>query len=422
MRQFALFRSFGHRNFRLFILGQVVSLLGSWAQRLAVGWLAWTLTHSAFWVGAVSFAGLFPGVAFGPWAGSVTDSMQRYRLVQITQSAFMIQAVLLSVLTLSGLMTIEYLLLLETLLAVITAFDIPARQSLVVELVGVEDLPNAIAINSSTVNITRMLGPALAGLIIVWGGIGEAFAFNAVSYIAVLTSLSLMKVPPRELLRRTVSRRQHMLDGMAYSWRKKNMRTFLLLFFLMAMFGMPYASLMPVFADQRFGMGAEGLSWLVAASGLGATFGALTLAARKRTRGLDKALFPAGALFGVSLIMLGLTNDFWSAILLLPFCGFGMMLQMAGNNTVLQTLVSEEQRGRVMSLLSMAFQAGMPLGALWMGSMAEQWGLSLPLIIGGAICILLSVLLFIFHFRPGRKNPLDITWHGTQQVPPGIGI
>ena len=402
MRSYAMFRSFGHLNFRLFIFGQVVSLLGSWAQRLAVGWLAWTLTHSAFWVGAVSFAGLFPGVVFGPWAGSLTDSMQRFRLVKITQSAFMVQAVILSVLTLLGLITIGLLLLLETMLAVITAFDIPARQSLLVELVGVEDLPNAIAMNSSVVNITRMIGPAFAGLIIVWAGVGEAFAFNAISYTAVLISLSIMRVPPRVVTPRTLSRWGHMKAGAAYTWGTSDIRTFLLLFFLIAMFGMPYGSLMPVFADQRFGMGAEGLSWLVAASGFGATLGALYLAARKGTRGLDKVLFISGVLFGVSLVLLGLTTAFWPAVLLLPFCGFGMMLQMAGNNIMLQTLVNEEQRGRVMSLLSMAFQAGMPLGALWMGSMAEQYGLSLPLFAGGTICIALSILLSVLHYRSRR--------------------
>ena len=387
------FRALRHRNFRLFIGGQLVSLIGTWAQRLGVGWLAWELTHSPFWVGAVAFAGLFPGVLAGPLAGSIVDSMSRYRLLRITQRLLLLQASLLAGFTITGHISIELLLLLETVLAVITAFDIPVRQALVVDLVGREDLANGIAINSSTVNITRMVGPALAGVIIVSMGIGEAFLLNALTYIPVLVAISMMKVTEQVHQRSGQRRMSHISDGLRYAWRTPGIRNWLLLFFLLALFGMPYGSIMPVVAEAGFGMGAAGLSWLVAASGLGATTGALFLAARKGTKGLPRQLFIGAVLFGLTLIVFGQIDNFVLAVLFIPFCGYGMMLQMAGINIALQTELEEEHRGRVMSLLSMAFQSAFPLGSLWMGWVAEHHGASMPFLIGGSLTALSSIIL-----------------------------
>lgn len=387
------FRTLRHRNFRLFITGQLISLIGTWAQRLGVGWLAWELTHSAFWVGATAFAGLFPGVLAGPLAGSVVDSMSRFRLLKITQRLFLIQAGVLAILTITGQINIEWLLFLETLLALITAFDIPVRQALVVDLVGKDDLPNGIAINSTTVNVTRMLGPALAGVIIVGFGIGEAFLFNAVSYIAVLVSLAMIRIDEHTPSRGGQRRISHITDGLRYAWRTPKIRNWLLLFFLLALFGMPYGTIMPVVAEAGYGMGAAGLSWLVAASGLGATTGALLLAARKNTRGLARTLFIGAVFFGISLVLFGLIDSFVLAVLFIPVCGYAMMLQMAGINIALQTELAEEQRGRVMSLLSMAFQSAFPLGSLWMGWVADHWGVTMPFLIGGGMTTLSALLL-----------------------------
>ncbi len=387
------FRTLKHRNFRLFIIGQLISLIGTWAQRLGVGWLAWELTHSAFWVGATAFAGLFPGVLAGPLAGSVVDSMSRFRLMKITQRLFLLQASVLAGLTISGHISVEWLLFLETLLAIITAFDIPVRQAMVVDLVGKEDLPNGIAINSTTVNITRMIGPALAGVIIVSFGIGEAFLLNAFTYIAVLVSLAMIRIDERTHSRHGQRRLSHIKDGLRYAWRTPRIRNWLLLFFLIALFGMPYGTIMPVVAEAGFNMGAAGLSWLVAASGFGATAGALLLASRKSTRGLPRLLFISAVLFGFSLIVFGFIDSFLFAVLFIPFCGYAMMLQMAGINIVLQTELAEEQRGRVMSLLSMAFQSAFPLGSLWMGWVADHYGVSTPFIIGGSLTALAALLL-----------------------------
>lgn len=398
-----VFRAFRHRNFRLFIAGQLISLIGTWAQRLAVGWLAWELTHSAFWVGAVSFSGLFPGVLVGPFAGSVADSMSRLRLLKITQFAFLLQAGVLAGLTLGGLITLPLLLALEAVLAVITAFDIPARQSFVIEMVGKEDLPNAIAMNSISVNIARMLGPAIAGVIIVTIDIGEAFLFNAISYIAVLVSLSFLRLDPRPAVLRQQSLVEHVFGGLQYAWRERRIRTYLLLFFLTALFGMPYGSLLPVVAEQRFSMGAGGLTWLVSGSGLGATIGALLLAARKDTSGLPGKLFLAGLFFGSSLILFGLIGSFALAVAFIPVLGFGMMMQMAGNNIILQTNVDESQRGRVMSMLSMSFQLAMPLGSLWMGSVAEHFGAQTPFLLGGIAVVLAVTALGIISSRSHRQ-------------------
>jgi len=398
------FRAFKHRNFRLFITGQLISLIGTWAQRLAVGWLAWELTQSAFWVGAAAFAGLFPGVLAGPLAGSVTDRMDRLLLLKITQSAFLVQASVLAALTIGGVIDIELLLVLETLLSLITSFDIPGRQAIVVDLVGREDLPNGIAINSTTVNITRMLGPAIAGVIIVTFGIGEAFLFNAVTYIAVLTSLSMMRVQTRARAAEPQRLLSHIADGLWYAWRTPNIRNWLLLFFFVALFGMPYGTLMPVVAEAGFGMGAAGLSWLVASSGLGATVGALLLAGRRSTRGLARALFVSAAGFGIALVVFGVIPSFELAVLFIPVCGFAMMLQMAGINIALQTELAEEQRGRVMSLLSMAFQSAFPLGSLWMGWVAERYNPSAPFFVGGTLTAL-SALAIGSAFLFGKRRP-----------------
>ncbi|MDX9758043.1 MAG: MFS transporter [Bacteroidota bacterium] len=399
MRLPGVFRAFRHRNFRLFIAGQLISLIGTWAQRLAVGWLAWELTHSAFWVGAVSFAGLFPGVLVGPFAGSVADSMSRLRLLKISQFAFLVQAGILAALTIGGVITLPILLVLEAALAIITAFDIPARQAFVIEMVGKEDLPNAIAINSISVNIARMIGPAIAGVIIVTIDIGEAFLFNSISYIAVLASLSALRLDPRPAVRRLQPLASHVFDGLRYAWQERGIRTYLLLFFLTALFGMPYGSLLPVVAEQRFSMGAGGLTWLVSGSGLGATLGALLLAARKDTRGLPKKLFLAGLGFGSSLVVFGLIGDFTLAVAFVPVLGFGMMMQMAGNNIILQTHVDEAQRGRVMSMLSMSFQLAMPLGSLWMGSVAEHFGDQAPFLFGGISVVIAVTTLGLFSSR-----------------------
>ncbi|MDT8322578.1 MAG: MFS transporter [Bacteroidota bacterium] len=403
------FRTLRQRNFRLFIIGQLISLIGTWAQRLGVGWLAWELTHSAFWVGAAAFAGLFPGVLAGPLAGSVVDSMSRFRLLKITQRLFLLQAAVLATLTITGHINIEWLLFLETLLALITAFDIPVRQALVVDLVGKEDLPNGIAINSTTVNITRMIGPALAGIIIVSFGIGEAFLFNAITYIAVLGSLAMIRLDEHAPSRGGQRRISHITDGLRYAWRTPRIRNWLLLFFLLALFGMPYGTIMPVVAEAGYGMGAAGLSWLVAASGLGATTGALLLASRKNTRGLTRMLFVGAVFFGLSLIVFGLIDSFLFAVLFVPFCGYAMMLQMAGINIALQTELAEEQRGRVMSLLSMAFQFAFPLGSLWMGWVADNYGVTTPFILGGGLTTLAALALgsLILHQRAQSTEARD---------------
>ncbi|MBR9976279.1 MAG: MFS transporter [Bacteroidetes bacterium] len=396
-----VFRAFRHRNFRLFVVGQLASLTGTWAQRMAVGWLAWDLTHSAFWVGAVSFAGLFPGVLAGPLAGSVADSMSRLRLLKLTQWAFLVQAAVLAGLTIGGWISLPVLLVLETLLAIITAFDIPVRQAFVIEMVGKDDLANAIAINSTTVNIARMLGPAIAGVIIVTIDLGEAFLFNSLTYVAVLASLAMMRLAPRTVERRSQRLRAHVTEGLRYAWGEKGIRTYLLLFFVVAFFGMPYGTLMPVVAEQRFGMGAVGLSWLVAGSGFGATVGAMLLAARKHVTGLTRMLFVSAMGFGGSLVIFALIQDFTLAVLFIPICGFGMMMQMAGNNILLQTNVEEAQRGRVMSLLSMSFQLAMPLGSLWMGTVAEHFGEHVSLLSGGVLSML-AVAILAVRSRPGR--------------------
>ncbi len=399
-----MLRAFRHRNFRLFTSGQIISLLGTWTQRLAVGWLAYQLTQSAFWVGVVSFAGLFPGFLIGPFAGSVADSRNRFALLKFTQIACMIQAAVLAGMTLSGAITIHGLIVLEMCLALVTALDIPVRQSFVIQMVGKEDLPNAIAINSSMVNVGRMLGPAIAGIIIAVAGIGQAFLWNAISYIAVIYCLYQMKLAPEPERTRSGSIVQHTLEGFRYAWRNRTLRIFLSLYASMCTFGMPYLSLMPVYAAQRFHHGAAGLSWLVAASGAGALVGTIYLATRTDTRGLRRRVIISGLCLGAALIALSFLQNFTLAVCVMPFAGYGMMMQMAGNNTLFQTIVDDHHRGRLMSLFTMSFLAGVPIGSLLMGILAQQFGLLPPLLLGGSVCMMAAGSMAIILRKKRRES------------------
>jgi predicted MFS family arabinose efflux permease len=336
--------------------------------------------------------------------GSIADSMSRFRLLKITQTAFLLQALALAIVTMKGWIDLPMLIALETTLAFITAFDIPTRQAFVIELVGKKDLANAIAINSTTVNIARMIGPAIAGIIILGFDIGEVFFLNALTYVAVLVSLTLIRLEQRIPERGTQTLFSHMFDGLRYSWREQNIRRYLLLFFFMALFGMPYGTLMPVVAEARYGMGAGGLAWLTAASGFGATIGALMLSARRSTLGLSKYIFLTAAGFGASLLVFAAIGDFTLAVLFIPVCGFGMMMQMAGNNILLQTNVDEAQRGRVMSMLSMSFQLAIPLGSLWMGAVADRFGVSMPFFIGGTLCLIAVAFLYMTTVSTRKGN------------------
>lgn len=389
--RFAL-RALQHRNFRLFTAGQSISVIGTWMQQVAVSWLVYRMTGSAFYLGLVSFLGQAPAFVLAPLAGAVADRVNRHRMVIVTQSAGMLQATLLAVLVLSGNVEMWHILLLMTLLGSIIGFDTPSRQAFLLEMVGERaDLPNAIALNSSIFNLARLVGPAIAGVAIAAIGEGWVIAINAASYIAVLASLLLMRLPPRTRVRASASVLSHIREGFTYAFGFAPIRSILLLVATISVVAVPFTVLLPVVATDVLGGGAETLGFLMAATGLGAFSGAIFLALRSTVTGLGLVIARAATLFGVALIGVGASRSLPLTLLALIFAGFGMMMQMASSNTVLQTLVDDDKRGRVMSLYSMAFLGMTPIGSLLAGMLATRVGAPLTIAIGGGCAILAAV-------------------------------
>jgi MFS family permease len=381
-------RSLRHRNFRLFTAGQAISLIGTWMQQVAVGWLVFRLTDSAFLLGVVGFVSQGPVFLLAPIAGVVADRFDRHRVVLVTQVLMMLQAAALAVLVLSDSVTIPWVVGLMALLGALSGFDIPARQSLLTELVGGrEDLPNAIALNSSVFNAARLVGPALAGFIVASVGEGICILINAISYVAVLAALLAMRLPPRRQPAATGAVLRRMAEGFRYALGFDPIRAILALVAMTAIVAVPFTVLLPVVATRVLGGDARTLGFLMAATGAGALAGALYLASRRSVPGLGQVIVFAAALFGGCLVAVALSRTTWLSMLLLTGAGFGMMVQMASSNTVLQTVVDEDKRGRVMSLYSMAYIGLTPLGSLFAGALASRFGAPLTIAAGGLACM-----------------------------------
>ncbi len=405
-----MWRALAHRNFRLFFYGQTISLVGTWMTRIATGWLVYRLTGSAFLLGVVGFAGQFPSFVLAPFAGVFVDRWNRHRLLIFTQVLAMLQALTMAVLTLGGWITIWQVVVLSILQGIINAFDMPTRQSLIVELIDKkEDLSNAIAVNSSMVNAARLLGPSLGGVIIAAAGEGWCFMIDAISYIAVLGSLVMMKVPQKP---RDHSKDKQILHDLREGWdyvaRSRTIRSILLLLALVSLVGMPYTVLMPVMADKVLGGGPNTLGLMMAATGVGALIGALFLTARKTVLGLGKYIPLAAGLFGVALVLFAMSRSLWFSLPLLVVTGFGFINQLAVSNTLLQTIVDEDKRGRVMSFYVMAFMGTAPFGSLLAGTMAEWWGAPTTLIVGGIGCVLGG--LWFFRLLPELREEIRPTY------------
>ena len=380
-------RALRHRNFQLFFSGQLISLTGTWMQSVAQAWLVYSMTKSALLLGTVGFASQIPVFLVAPFGGITADRVNRQRLVIATQTCSMILAGILAWLTLSGRVHVWHIFLLAGLLGVVNAFDIPGRQAFLIDMVGKEDLMNAIALNSSMFNGARVIGPAVAGILVARIGEGWCFAANSFSYIAVLIGLLLMKVRsvPRTSNR---SPMEDIIEGFRWVNRTKIIRSLLFLIGLVSLVGMPYTVLMPVFADKILHGGARGLGILMGATGVGALFGALTLAAKTGIKGLGRWVTITCATLGISLFLFSFSTSFWlSAALLLP-CGYSMMLQMACSNTLIQTIVPDHLRGRVMSLYSMMFMGMAPFGAFFGGALANRIGAPMTVAVGGIACVL----------------------------------
>jgi MFS family permease len=383
----AAWRALRHRNFQLFFSGQLISLIGTWMQSVAQSWLVYRLTGSALLLGSVGFASQIPVFLFAPLGGITADRINRRHIVISTQMASMLLAFVLAALTLSHRVQVWHVFVLASLLGVVNAFDIPGRQSFLVEMVGKEDLMNAIALNSSMFNGARVIGPAIAGILVARIGEGWCFFANAVSYIAVIIGLLLMRVqsPVRAAM---ASPLEHMMEGFRFVDRTAPIKALLLLLGLVSLVGMPYVVLMPIFADQILHGGARGLGILMGATGVGALFGALTLAFREGVKGLGRWVAWCCAGFGASLAVFALSHTFWLSVLLLLPVGYTMMLQMACSNTLIQVMVPDALRGRVMAVYSMMFMGMAPIGALLGGVLAEHLGAPRTVAIGGVACLL----------------------------------
>jgi MFS family permease len=390
-----IFRSLHYRNFRLFFIGQSISLIGTWIQRIALPWLVYDLTKSAFLLGLIGFAGQIPMFFIAPFAGVLTDRLNRYQLLIATQVFAMLQAFILAFLVLSGQINVGLILILNILLGCINAFDTPVRQSFFIEIIDKkEDLPNAIALNSSMVNAARLLGPSIAGVLIAFTGEGICFLINAVSYIPVVTSLLMMRIPKKLQPRNSSHVFNELKEGFTYTFGHKALKYIILLLALVSLMGMPYTVLMPVFAKEILHGGSHTFGFLMGASGLGALCGALYLASKKNVLGLGKLIAYSAALFGLSLLIFSFSRRFEFSIFLMIFIGLGMMLQMASSNTLLQTLSDDDKRGRVMSFYTMAYMGTAPFGSLLAGGLADIIGVAFTIGFGGICCIIGAVIFW----------------------------
>ena len=380
-------RALRHHNFQLFFSGQLISLIGTWMQSVAQSWLVYRLTGSPLLLGAVGFASQFPVFLTAPFGGTAADRTNRQHLVIATQTASMILAAILAWLTLSGRLQVWHIFVLASLLGVVNAFDIPGRQAFLVDMVGKEDLMNAIALNSSMFNGARVIGPAIAGILVAKIGEGWCFAANALSYVAVIFGLFMMRVvsPPRAGKNSPL---EDIIEGFRWVNQTKVIRALLLLLGLISLVGMPYTVLMPVFADRILHGGARGLGILMGATGVGALLGALTLASKEGVKGLGRWVAIACASFGISIFLFSFSRYFWLSVALLLPSGYSMMLEMACSNTLIQTMVPDHLRGRVMALYSMMFMGMAPFGALLGGALADRVGAPVTVAIGGVACVM----------------------------------
>lgn len=401
-------RALRHRNFRLYFTGQAISITGTWMQQVAMSWLVYRLTGSSVALGLVAFASNLPSFLLAPFAGVLADRWSRYRMVVTTQVLSLLQASVLATLVLTGVVEVWHVIALAAFLGTVNGFDVPARQSLLVELVnGPEDLANAIALNSSMFNGARMVGPAIAGVLIGVAGEGLAFALNAASYVAVIGGLLSMDVPPPRPAEGRPPVLRTLAEGFRYAFGFPPIRAILIVLALVSLLGMPYTVLLPVFATEVLGGGPHTLGFLVSAAGLGALSAALYLASRSTVRGLGRVIVVAASLFGAGLVAFALSRTTWLSLGLLLVTGFGVMATTASINTVLQTIVDDDKRGRVMSLYTMAFMGMAPFGGLLAGTLASRIGAPGTVLLGG-VATLATALAFAYRLPSLREDVLPI--------------
>ena len=395
------FRALRHRNFRLFIGGQIISLVGTWMQNVAQSWLVYRLTHSALLLGTAWFCAQIAVFALGPLGGLAADRFPRQKVVIVTQTLSMLQAFALAALTLSGHIQVWHVLVLAGALGVINAFDMPGRQALVIEMTSKEDLINAISLNSAVFNAARVVGPAVAGVVLAYVREGTCFLVNGISFSAVIVCLAAMRLPPVEP-KAHVPLIEHLLDGFRYAAHHSAVRRVLALMAAATLAGMPGLVLMPFFADDIFHRGARGLGILMGAMGIGAVFGTLVLAGRTRLSGLSRIMVISGVTTGACYLLFAYSPSFYLSLAIMPVIGFGVMRQMASANTIIQTLIPDVYRGRIMALYAMTVVGLGPFGSLAAGALAGRFGPRPTMAIGGVLALGASLVFAWFL----RRDPI----------------
>jgi MFS family permease len=387
-RAASTFRALKNRNFQLFFSGQIISLVGTWMQTVAEAWLIYRLTGSAALLGVLGFVGQIPIFLLSPLAGLAADRWPRRRVVIATQASSMLLAFTLAALTLTGRIRVWEIIALATLLGTVNAFDVPARQSFLIEMVGRENLLNAIALNSSMFNGARVAGPAIAGILVALVGEGWCFLLNGVSYLAVIAGLFLMRIENTKTVHDGAAPLEKLREGFRFARHTKPIRALLLLLGVVSFMALPFSVLMPIFAVRILHGGASAYGWLMGAVGFGAMFGALVIAMRAQLRGLGNVVAYSATGLGVSLALFSASRWFLLSFALLVVCGFTMMMQFTATNTLIQAMVPDQLRGRVMSIYSMMFLGMSPLGSLLAGAMADHIGAPVTVAIGGLVSCL----------------------------------
>jgi MFS family permease len=388
-----VFRSLKYRNFRLFFTGQSISLIGTWIQYIAMPWLVYDISHSVFLLGVVSFTGQIPTLILGSFSGVLTDRWNRYHILIVTQSLAMLQALSLAFIIFYGNIQVWHIILLSILLGCINAFDTPARQSFLVEMVeDKNDLSNAIALNSTMFNGARLIGPSIAGILIATVGEGACFLINGLSYIVVIACLFGMKIKRVRTAVKKNGFKKDLKEGFSYTFGFTPIKYIILLIALFSLTGLPYAVLMPVYAKDILHGGSHTFGFLMGAAGLGAMTGAIYLASRRHVLGLERLIPRAVGLFGLGLIAVSISRNFYLSVGLMAIAGFGMMIGLASCNTIIQTLVEDDKRGRVMSIYTMAFMGAAPFGSLIAGSLATFTSTPFTMALGGFSTLLGAVI------------------------------
>ncbi|MCX5679061.1 MAG: MFS transporter [Candidatus Omnitrophica bacterium] len=388
-----IFRAFGYRNFRLFFVGQGISMVGTWMQAVASGWLAYRLTNSPFMLGIVGFSSQAPIFLLGPLGGFFADTGNKRRILIVTQAISMVQAIVLAALTLSGKIEVWHIIVLGVVLGCVNSFDMPVRQSFIVDMVERKEiLGNAIALNSLQFNVARLIGPSIAGILIAVWGEGVCFLINGLSFIAVILSLAAMRVALRESKPKNYKVIEGIREGFNYVSKSIPIRHILLLLSVVSVTGASYVVLMPIFARDIIGGGPETLGFLMSSAGIGALGATLYLASRRTVRGLGRMLVISASIFALSLAAFSFSKSLAVSMTVLVITGFGVMAHMAASNIILQTIADDDKRGRMMSFYTMAFIGTAPIGSLLSGIMASRIGASNTLVVCAILCLAASAV------------------------------